>query len=85
MKINIFDLGVLCVYAIRYMMGRDHFAAPTVRRIVKPLLPSLPDKIIVMMRKDVQAQKDMGMYGSEREEWKQWEQEVSREWKRRKI
>ncbi len=85
MKINLDDLGILCVYAIQCSMGMYNYIPEKIRGIVRPLLPVLLDRHIKMLGMSCRAQASAQKWGGEEQEWKEWAKEVNAEWKRRKI
>ena len=80
------DLGLLCICAIRYAMGRMSYMPDMIRSIVQPLLSELSDRDIRVMHDDCKFQANVNMWGDERIDkpgWLQWEQELKAEKARR--
>lgn len=82
------DFGTICVCALRYAMGRETYMPSLVRDFVRPLLPKLDRKTLVVMAQDCEFQARYGNYGHERIDkpgWIRWKQEVNEELERRKA
>ena len=85
MKIDIEqdNLGILCICAIRYCMGRQTYMPELVRGIVKPLLQKLSDSDISVMIDDSKSQWVFGDERIDKPGWMLWRGVLEREVKRR--
>ena len=80
------DLGTLCICAIRYCMGRQTYMPDLVRGIVRPLLPKLDDKDILVMLDDCEFQAKTHQWGDDtidKPGWIRWKAEIEAELDRR--
>ena len=80
------DFGTLCICALRYCMGRQTYMPSTVRGIIRPLLPMLSDRDIVVMLNDCKFQAELDLFGDSKIDkpgWVAWEEELLREQTRR--
>ena len=80
------DFGTMCVCALRYAMGRETYMPSLVRDFVRPLLPQICDKSLVVMLQDCDFQERYDVYGDDRIDkpgWVRWKQELQAEKERR--
>lgn len=80
------DFGTLCICALRYCMGRQTYMPSLVRDIIRPLIPKLSNKDIVIMLQDCEFQKKYDMYGDpsiDKPGWEEWQEELLIEQARR--
>jgi len=87
-KIKKKDLGDLCIFALRYCMGRMSYAPDMCRKIVRPLLPKLTDDSVKKMIEDCKYQASTNQWGDENIDkpgWIKWRQELEDEKKRREC
>jgi len=87
-QMNETDFGTLAICAIRYCQGRMSYMPDLVRKIVRPYLPTMQDRDIIVMLRDCQFQEEMNLYGDEKidkPDWLKWKADLEKEAERRKL
>ena len=85
MKINIDEIGKLCIGATRDAMGRESFIPDMIRPIVLDKLPDLLDRDMRALRELCRWQKSSDTYGHQKGEWVKFAAQVEEECERRGL
>ena len=76
------DFGTICICALRYSMGRQTYMPSLVRDFIRPLLPKICSKSLLVMINDCEEQARCGNYGHpdiDRPGWVEWPGAAGRE------
>lgn len=81
------DKESIYICAVRYCMGRQTYMPSLVVSALKPELPKLDKKTLVVMLRDCEEQEQRNLWGSETIDkplWLQWRKALEEELERRK-
>lgn len=79
---NTKDFGFVCLCAVRYCLGRRTYAPGTVMGFIKPFLPTLNDKTLYVMARDIAEADSLGDAEIDAPIWATFLAEIEKERKR---
>lgn len=81
---NTEDFGFVCLCAVRYCLGRRTYAPGIVMGFIKTFLPTLNDKALYVMARDIAEADNLGDAEIDAPMWMEFLAEIREEQKRRK-
>lgn len=78
------DFELIYNCAVRYCIGRQTYMPRVIQRVIKPLLPELENRTLIIMRSDI---RDAGYWGDEtidKPGWMQFLADIEAELERRR-